>query len=99
MPTGRIGDPVRKDGHLTWSFEPTKPIPTYISCVCAGPWHVVRDRHRNLDLGLYCRQSLAQYLDPEEILFCQQLVQPGLVDPADDGCFLLAVADALGQRE
>jgi hypothetical protein len=35
----------------------------------------------------------------EEILFRQQFVQPGLVDPADDGGFLLAVADALGQRE
>jgi aminopeptidase N len=61
------GDPVPENGHLRWSFERTAPIPTYISCVCAGPWHVVRDRHRDLDLGLYCRQSLAQYLDPAEL--------------------------------
>ena len=32
-------------------------------------------------------------------MLSQQLVQPGLVDPADDGGFLVAVADALGQRE
>src|SRR6266700_7107523 len=38
-------------------------------------------------------------LDPEEVLFGQQLVQPGLVDAADDGGFLVAVTDALGQRE
>jgi hypothetical protein len=37
--------------------------------------------------------------DVEEILFRQQFVQPGLVDPADDDAFLLAVANALGQRE
>jgi hypothetical protein len=44
-----------------------------------------------------CLQSLV--LDPEEILFGQQLVEAGFIDPADDGCFLLPVAAALGQRE
>jgi hypothetical protein len=38
-------------------------------------------------------------LDAEEVLFSQQLIQPGLVDPADEGGFFLAVADAFGQRE
>ena len=38
-------------------------------------------------------------LDPEEVLFRQKFVQPGLVDPADDSGFLLAVTDAFGQRE
>jgi hypothetical protein len=41
-----------------------------------------------------CLQSLV--LDVEEILFGQQLVEAGLIDPADDGGFLLSVADALG---
>jgi aminopeptidase N len=62
-----VGPPAEQDGRLRWTFEPTPPIPTYISCVCAGPWHVVRDRHRDIDLGLYCRQSLAQFLDPDEL--------------------------------
>ncbi len=61
------GEPMEKDGHLLWTFERTPPMPTYISCVCAGPWHVVRDRHGDLDLGLYCRQSLAQFLDAHEL--------------------------------
>jgi aminopeptidase N len=61
------GPPIEENGHLRWTFERTPPIPTYISCVCAGQWHVVRDRHRNLDLGLYCRQSLARYLDADEL--------------------------------
>jgi hypothetical protein len=34
-------------------------------------------------------------LDAEEVLFSQELVQPGLVYPADEGGFFLAVADAL----
>ena len=38
-------------------------------------------------------------LDAEEVLFSQELVQPGLVYPADEGRFFLAVTDAFGQRE
>ncbi|HVE90748.1 MAG TPA: aminopeptidase N, partial [Actinomycetota bacterium] len=50
-----------------WAFPPTPVMSTYITAIVAGPFHVVRDRHRNIDLGLFCRKSLAQYLDPEEI--------------------------------
>jgi hypothetical protein len=38
-------------------------------------------------------------LDAEKVLLSQQLIQPGLVDPADESGFFLAVADAFGQRE
>ena len=52
---------------------------------------------------LNCRRpggaSRSPILDSEEILFRQQLLQAGLVDPADDGGFLVAITDALGQRE
>jgi aminopeptidase N len=40
---------------------------TYITHVSAGPYHVVRDEHDGIPLGILCRQSLAQYLDPDEI--------------------------------
>jgi aminopeptidase N len=40
---------------------------TYITHVSAGPYHVVRDSHDGIPLGIYCRQSLAEYLDPDEI--------------------------------
>lgn len=49
-----------------WSFPPTPRIPTYITAVVAGPYRVFTDRHRGRDLRLLCRESLAQYLDPEE---------------------------------
>ena len=38
-------------------------------------------------------------LEAQQILLGQELVEPGLVDAADDGCLLRPVADALGQGE
>ena len=55
-------------GALRWHFPPTPVIPTYITAVAAGPYHVVRDTHDGIPLGLFCRQSLAEYLDADEIL-------------------------------
>ncbi len=50
-----------------WEFPPTPVLPTYITAVAAGPYHVVRDEHDGIPLGIFCRQSLASYLDPDEI--------------------------------
>jgi aminopeptidase N len=50
-----------------WHFPPTPPVPTYITAVAAGPYHVVRSEHDGIPLGIYCRASLAGYLDAEEI--------------------------------
>jgi aminopeptidase N len=50
-----------------WHFPPTPPVPTYITAVAAGPYHVVRSEHDGIPLGVYCRASLAGYLDAEEI--------------------------------
>jgi aminopeptidase N len=60
------GPPEEEDGVARWRFQQTKYIPTYITVLCAGPFHGVRDRHRGIDLGVYCRQSLAEHLEPEE---------------------------------
>jgi aminopeptidase N len=54
-------------GARLWHFPPTPVMATYITHVSAGPWHVVRDQHDGIPLGLMCRQSLAQYLDPDEL--------------------------------
>jgi aminopeptidase N len=61
------GEPTA-DGAYRWCFPPTPVIPTYITAVAAGPYHVVRSEHDGIPLGVYCRQSLAQYLDADEIL-------------------------------
>jgi len=54
-------------GTRLWHFPPTPVMSTYITHVSAGPWFAVRDEHDGIPLGIMCRQSLAQYLDPDEI--------------------------------
>src|ERR1700760_134415 len=55
------------DSAQRWHFPPTPVMSTYITAVAAGPYHVERDDHDGIPLGIYCRQSLAQYLDADEI--------------------------------
>jgi len=63
-----------RDGDI-WRFAPTPPISTYVTAVVAGPYHHVHERHGGLELGVYCRQSLAEHLDPDEIF---ELTRQGL---------------------
>ena len=55
----------------TWEFEPTPIISTYITALVAGPYFEVRDEYSGpygtYPLGIYCRQSLSQFLDSDEI--------------------------------
>ncbi|WP_141925202.1 aminopeptidase N [Haloactinospora alba] len=51
-----------------WHFPASPPMSTYITALIAGPYHVVRDEHDGIPLGVYCRASLAPYLDAEAIL-------------------------------
>jgi aminopeptidase N len=55
------------NGIRLWHFPPTPVMSTYITHVSAGPWHIVRSEHDGIPLGIFCRQSLARYLDPDEI--------------------------------
>ncbi|OAA21596.1 Membrane alanyl aminopeptidase [Frankia sp. EI5c] len=55
------------DGAARTSFAPTPVMSTYITALVAGPYHEVRDHHDGIDLGIYCRGSLAEFLDPDEI--------------------------------
>ncbi|MCW2813397.1 MAG: Membrane alanyl aminopeptidase Metallo peptidase family [Nocardioides sp.] len=48
-----------------WEIGPTQPLSTYFVTVVAGPYHVVRDEHDGISLGLSVRQSLAKHLDRE----------------------------------
>ncbi len=59
------------DGTARWDFEPTPPISTYITALVAGPYYVVRDAYEGkfgaYPLGIFCRASLAEFLDPDDI--------------------------------
>ncbi|GAA0855402.1 aminopeptidase N [Streptosporangium amethystogenes subsp. fukuiense] len=50
-----------------WHFPPTPVMSTYITALCAGPYHKVTSEHDGIPLGLYCRASLAEHLDPENL--------------------------------
>jgi aminopeptidase N len=52
---------------LLWHFPPAPVMSTYITAVAAGPYHMAQSEHDGIPLGVYCRASLAQYLDEEEI--------------------------------
>jgi aminopeptidase N len=56
-----------KENIKRWTFGASPKMSTYLTAIIAGPYHGVRDRHGDIDLGIFCRQSLAVYLDPEEI--------------------------------
>ena len=56
---------------MRWAFEPTPRLSTYVTALVAGPYHVVRSEYSGKEatvpLGLFCRVSLAEHLDAEEL--------------------------------
>ena len=59
------------EGLDRWTFARTKRMSTYITAIVAGPYHHVHDEYAGsfgtYPLGLYCRKSLAEFLDHEEL--------------------------------
>jgi len=50
-----------------WTFPKTSVLSTYITAVVAGEYRSVHQDHRGIPLGLFCRQSLFEYFDPDEV--------------------------------
>ncbi|MEU9231536.1 aminopeptidase N [Streptomyces subrutilus] len=55
-----------------WVFEPTPRISSYITALIVGPYHAVHSSYEGPDgqsvpLGIYCRPSLAEFLDADAI--------------------------------
>ncbi|WP_209325127.1 aminopeptidase N [Brevibacterium renqingii] len=55
-----------------WQFAPTTPISSYITAIIAGPYRSVHSELTSSDgslvpLGLYCRSSLFEHLDAENL--------------------------------
>ncbi|GAB1335638.1 aminopeptidase N [Streptomyces sp. E-15] len=61
--------PEAKDN--VWSFEPTPRISTYVTALIVGPYHSVHSVYekdgQSVPLGIYCRPSLAEFLDSDAI--------------------------------
>ncbi|MFZ5871241.1 MAG: aminopeptidase N [Actinomycetota bacterium] len=61
------------NGRATWRFAPTPQLSPYVTALVAGPYHAARGEltsrdGRTVPLGVFCRRSLAEHLDAEEIL-------------------------------
>ncbi|HET6855685.1 MAG TPA: aminopeptidase N [Streptomyces sp.] len=54
-----------------WAFEPTPRMSTYITALIVGPYHSVHSSYerdgQSIPLGVYCRPSLAEFLDSDAI--------------------------------
>ena len=60
-------------GAAVWHFPATPRISTYLTAIAAGEYHVVRASHttaggQEIPLAVACRQSMADYLEAEDIL-------------------------------
>lgn len=65
--------PVPTLGGLRFDFQPTPVISTYITAIIAGPYvgktsALTSTDGRTIPLGVYCRRSLAEHLDADQIL-------------------------------
>lgn len=64
--------PVR-EGVARWQFTPTEYLSCYLVALVAGPYAGARGELTSIDgrtipLGVFCRSSLVEYLDAEEIM-------------------------------
>jgi aminopeptidase N len=50
-----------------WTFAETPRMSTYITALVAGPYASVHDEHDGIALGIYCRRSLFDHLDPDDL--------------------------------
>ena len=55
----------RRSADGRWEFASTPPLATYTISLIAGPYAARHADHRGIPLTLYCRQSLAEYLDAD----------------------------------
>jgi len=60
------------DGKAIWHFPTTKKMSTYITALVAGEYHEVQDLYEGkfgtIPLGHYCRQSMVEFMDTEELV-------------------------------
>jgi len=61
----------QRDGVKVHTFATTPRMSTYLVALVAGPYarwdDLYRDEHGEIPLGLFCRRSLAQYMDAERL--------------------------------
>ena len=66
-------EPSLDGGKAVFRFAPTVVLPSYVTAIIAGPYHVERDEltssdGRQIPLGVFCRRSLAEHLDAANVV-------------------------------
>lgn len=66
-------EPVVTGDVSLWDFAPTQRVSCYITALIAGPYEVTRDSlvsadGRTIELGIFARASMMQYLDADNIV-------------------------------
>jgi aminopeptidase N len=60
------------EGRAVWRFPTTERMSTYITAIIAGEYHAEFDTYQgkfgDIPLGHYCRQSLVDHMDTEELV-------------------------------
>jgi aminopeptidase N len=65
------------NGGRVWTFPDTPPLSTYVVVVNGGPFHEIREQRGDHSLGLYCRQSLKQFME-RDAQFILDVTEQGL---------------------
>jgi aminopeptidase N len=60
-------EPGEIEGSSTVHFETSAVMSTYVTALCAGAYHEVRTTHDGIDLGVFVRESMKQYLEADDI--------------------------------
>jgi aminopeptidase N len=60
-------EPGDVEGSKVVHFGQSAVMSTYVAALCAGPYHEVRELHDGIDLGVFVRQSMKQYLDADDL--------------------------------
>ncbi|WP_431879963.1 aminopeptidase N [Micromonospora marina] len=55
------------EGLKTVHFTVSERMSTYITALCAGPYHEVRHTHDGIDMGYFCRASMAPHMDADDL--------------------------------
>ena len=62
---GRVISTQASNGRTVTRFNTTPPIPPYLIAVVAGTYHVIESEHRNIPLGIWCRESMYEWVQAQ----------------------------------
>ena len=65
-----VASKVDAGSHKKWTFTTTPLLSTYLTALVAGPYFKIESEYKGakvVPLGLYCRKSLAEHMDSEEL--------------------------------